>query len=63
MNSDGSRMALPIELDMIRVVSRVNELEHQVEVIKSLIKKGIKRDECDEFHELKVLINKELFHE
>jgi hypothetical protein len=55
---------LPVEIEWVKLTARVNELEHQVEVMKDAIRWLIFTGDVydyDKIAELKVLVNPNLF--
>lgn len=58
-----TRMALPVEVDLLKLTARVNELEHQVEVLKASVKPLMDYWSRGDIDDLKPLINPNLFHD
>lgn len=52
---EGSRMVLPIEMDVIKLMARVNELESQAEVMKGAIRWLIFKEGVFDYEELAML--------
>lgn len=59
--NDESRMALPIEVDVLKLTARINELEYQVEVLKKSVRPVMDYWDRGDIDDLKPLINSNLF--